>query len=452
MDDAQDQLEFHHKQLAMRAVGRLEEAMKKVPPTDDPEEGARLRATMQPIDVLCILYNLHYADRTVEKSRKVVDLVNACSLRASHPALFDWLPLEPFLSALSPEQREELCRDVEDVLSSVRALESCAPKDTRDDEGNESSAAAEVAALVDCNAMWAQVVRYLRCLEHAATIDQQTNVVEYYEGQLLELIEKGRAHLGQLAAELHALAALDDSDSTNPPVYKLAYSMCLVQQAQHDLEAFEETARQFALEIPKHLVEEFRKAQALRAAMSGQAENYSITELEALQAMAREGEALRDDEELFKDELLQYIPLREVADFGDKALAASGPVRERLKKPFRFSKIKTSYVWNQYNKTHYDTKTSPPPKQVRSYEFTLYYPEIAADMKRKPEFRVEPTAKGWSDEFVIIVFRAGPPYSDVAYRIVNKRWDSRPGGVNCSFDDKGKFRLYFRVTDGGYRR
>lgn len=124
-----------------------------------------------------------------------------------------------------------------------------------------------------------------------------------------------------------------------------------------------------------------------------------------------------------------------------------------LIKPDRVCKVKTGYTWTQYNRTHYDSRTNPPPKSVMWYDFTLYYPALA-NTKRSPLtfFRVEDTPKGPTDEYCLLVFSVGPPYADVAYRIERKQWDPRRGGVRISFDANGKFRLFFRFSNSNYRR
>jgi hypothetical protein len=53
----------------------------------------------------------------------------------------------------------------------------------------------------------------------------------------------------------------------------------------------------------------------------------------------------------------------------------------------------------------------------------------------------------------VLVFSAGPPFLDVAYRVVNKEWDPRTGGVRSTFEpESGKFRLYFRFKQTFYKR
>jgi hypothetical protein len=51
-----------------------------------------------------------------------------------------------------------------------------------------------------------------------------------------------------------------------------------------------------------------------------------------------------------------------------------------------------------------------------------------------------------------IRFSAGPPYEDIAFKIVKKEWEfSHKRGYKCVFD-KGVLHLYFNFRRYGYRR
>ena len=52
----------------------------------------------------------------------------------------------------------------------------------------------------------------------------------------------------------------------------------------------------------------------------------------------------------------------------------------------------------------------------------------------------------------IIRFRAGPPYGEIAFRIVNDDWDySHKNGFKCTFEG-GILRLYFNFKRLVYRK
>ena len=109
--------------------------------------------------------------------------------------------------------------------------------------------------------------------------------------------------------------------------------------------------------------------------------------------------------------------------------------------------MKTGYDWNKYNSSHYDFD-NPPPKTVQGYKFNVFYPDLL-DRTHTPRFFLEPAD---SDEFAIIRFHAGPPYEDVAFKIVNREWEqAKKHGFRCSFD-RGILQLWFNFKRARYRR
>ena len=119
----------------------------------------------------------------------------------------------------------------------------------------------------------------------------------------------------------------------------------------------------------------------------------------------------------------------------------------RPRKPRFFNRVKSGYDWNRYNSAHYD-RDNPPPKTVQGYKFTVFYPDLI-DKSKTPSFKLEPAA---SQEFVIIRFKAGPPYEDIAFQIVNKEWDTgRLSGYRCVYD-RGILQLFFNFKRARYRK
>jgi hypothetical protein len=119
----------------------------------------------------------------------------------------------------------------------------------------------------------------------------------------------------------------------------------------------------------------------------------------------------------------------------------------RPRKPRYFNRVKTGYDWNKYNKTHYD-KDNPPPKTVQGYKFNVFYPDLI-DPSKTPQFVLESADV---PDFCIIRFRAGPPYEDVAFKIVNREWNkSRKHGFRCTFE-RGVLSLYINFKTAWYRR
>lgn len=117
------------------------------------------------------------------------------------------------------------------------------------------------------------------------------------------------------------------------------------------------------------------------------------------------------------------------------------------RKPRYFNRVKTGYDWNKYNQTHYD-HDNPPPKTVQGYKFNIFYPDLV-DPTKTPQFFIEPAD---SDDFCILRFHAGPPYEDVAFKIINREWNrSRKRGYKCTFE-RGVLSLYFNFATHWYRR
>ncbi|MCL7046526.1 hypothetical protein MKW94_007657 [Papaver nudicaule] len=118
------------------------------------------------------------------------------------------------------------------------------------------------------------------------------------------------------------------------------------------------------------------------------------------------------------------------------------------RKPKYFNRVHTGYEWNKYNQTHYDYD-NPPPKMVQGYKFDIFYPDLL-DNSKAPSYTVQ-EIEG-SDETCLIRFHAGPPYEDIAFKIVNKEWEySHKKGFKCSFQG-GVLRLYFNFKRYRYRR
>ncbi|EWC43560.1 hypothetical protein DRE_01447 [Drechslerella stenobrocha 248] len=133
----------------------------------------------------------------------------------------------------------------------------------------------------------------------------------------------------------------------------------------------------------------------------------------------------------------------------------------RPRKPRYFNRVQMGYEWNKYNQTHYD-HDNPPPKVVQGYKFNIFYPDLI-DKARAPTYRIEREggrkrgqsfAPAGEDDTCLIRFMAGPPYEDLAFRIVDKEWDysaKRERGFKSSFD-KGILQLHFQLKKIYYRK
>ncbi|KAK0664996.1 Uncharacterized protein DIS24_g223 [Lasiodiplodia hormozganensis] len=133
----------------------------------------------------------------------------------------------------------------------------------------------------------------------------------------------------------------------------------------------------------------------------------------------------------------------------------------RPRKPRYFNRVQMGYEWNKYNQTHYD-HDNPPPKVVQGYKFNIFYPDLI-DKTKAPTYRIEREngrkrgqsfAPAGEEDTCLIRFIAGPPYEDIAFRIVDKEWDysaKRERGFKSSFD-KGILQLHFQFKKIYYRK
>ncbi|KAL8692559.1 MAG: hypothetical protein Q9218_002452 [Villophora microphyllina] len=135
--------------------------------------------------------------------------------------------------------------------------------------------------------------------------------------------------------------------------------------------------------------------------------------------------------------------------------------KHRPRKPRYFNRVQMGYEWNKYNQTHYD-HDNPPPKVVQGYKFNIFYPDLI-DKAKAPTYRIEREngrrrgqsfAPAGEEDTCLIRFISGPPYEDLAFRIVDKEWDysaKRERGFRSSFD-KGILQLHFQFKKVYYRK
>ena len=120
----------------------------------------------------------------------------------------------------------------------------------------------------------------------------------------------------------------------------------------------------------------------------------------------------------------------------------------RPRKPRYFNRVHTGFEWNKYNQTHYD-HDNPPPKIVQGYKFNIFYPDLI-DKTKTPEYFFESCKDG--KEFVILRFHAGPPYEDIAFKVVNREWEySCKHGFRSQFNCN-IFQLWFHFKRNRYRK
>lgn len=149
------------------------------------------------------------------------------------------------------------------------------------------------------------------------------------------------------------------------------------------------------------------------------------------------------DEEEFTDILFS------AENLNNKAVVQRYEWEDKYKprKPRFFNTVQTGYEWNKYNQTHYDVD-NPPPKTVQGYKFNIFYPDLI-DKTKTPQYYLE---RSDTPNTLIIRFSAGPPYEDIAFKIINREWEmSERHGFKCVFD-RGVLYLHYSFKKHRYRR
>lgn len=151
---------------------------------------------------------------------------------------------------------------------------------------------------------------------------------------------------------------------------------------------------------------------------------------------------------LYERELAKGVSENEEIFTGEEAVSTNTrpqwASKYRPRKPRYFNRVQMGYEWNKYNQTHYD-HDNPPPKVVQGYKFNIFYPDLI-DKTRAPTYKIEREhgrkrgqsfAQAGEEDTCLIRFMAGPPYEDIAFRIVDKEWDysaKRERGFRTTFD------------------
>ncbi|XP_011307236.1 cactin [Fopius arisanus] len=177
---------------------------------------------------------------------------------------------------------------------------------------------------------------------------------------------------------------------------------------------------------------EYARAQVF--ATGNKVQNVMTAEEQALQAEARKN--MGSDEAQFSVETSLEAQIYLWSD------------KYRPRKPRYFNRVHTGFEWNKYNQTHYDMD-NPPPKIVQGYKFNIFYPDLI-DKSTTPEYYLTPCSD--NKDFAILRFHAGPPYEDIAFKIVSREWEySYKRGFRCQFHNN-IFQLWFHFKRYRYRR
>ena len=176
-----------------------------------------------------------------------------------------------------------------------------------------------------------------------------------------------------------------------------------------------------------------RDSDRARVLQGGRVADVMTGEEKALEREAKKG--MKDDEASFAVE----TALEASYEWSDKY---------RPRKPRYFNRVHTGFEWNKYNQTHYDVD-NPPPKIVQGYKFNIFYPDLI-DKKSTPSYKITKCAD--NPDFSILRVHAGPPYEDIAFKIVNREWEfGYKRGYKCQFHNN-IFQLWFHFKRLRYRR
>jgi len=116
-------------------------------------------------------------------------------------------------------------------------------------------------------------------------------------------------------------------------------------------------------------------------------------------------------------------------------------------KPRYSNKKIIGFEWNRYNQAHYDNDNLPP-KTVNGYRFNIFYPNLV-DKTKTPRFYLQ---RSETPDMCIIRFESGAPYEDIAFKIINREWNTRVKGDFLNVFDKGVLKLYFKFKRFRYKR
>ncbi|CAN1854354.1 CTN [Linum perenne] len=337
---------------------------------------------------------------------------------------------EALLVVCNWELSEARKKDALELLAEERGMHSAIEADVREFlEGKTSSELDESKSKIE-----------------ALLSSGEGRVVEYWQAVLKRLqIYKAKAILKEIHAKM-LRTHLKRLEPDLEPVYREP-----VEETQEEEEEEEEEAGSFSPELlhgdddeeeaidpeeDKALLEKKRTAVLEEQQRRIQpppppSDNFELKAIKAMGAM-EEGDAIfGSNAEISLDSAVYW--------WHDKY---------RPRKPKYFNRVHTGYEWNKYNQTHYD-HDNPPPKIVQGYKFNIFYPDLV-DKTKAPTYTID--KDGNSDETCIIRFHAGPPYEDIAFRIVNKEWEySHKKGFKCTFE-RGILHVYFNFKRHRYRR
>ncbi|WFC97682.1 hypothetical protein MYAM1_000401 [Malassezia yamatoensis] len=275
---------------------------------------------------------------------------------------------------------------------------------------------------------WENLLRRIVVWRSVAKLNQVHAAVQKHRGNGLAQRQRNVAkrHTKDLAQEIEKI---DDTEKNGTDTWTQDMEPILVKEQnlsyeQRKLPIVTLESQWSAILAARRSV--LRTTHAPRAAsMRKEAENKQESAEDRLFRLESERE-MNNEEETFNQDV--ELPTKQLYHWTDKY---------RPRKPRYFNRVHTGYEWNRYNQTHYDSE-NPPPKVVQGYKFNIFYPDLI-DASRPPTYKI---LREDSNDTVLLRFSAGPPYEDIAFRIVDRAWEfSHRRGFRCAFE-RGVLQLH----------
>eukprot|EP00252_Welwitschia_mirabilis_P015341 TRINITY_DN3371_c0_g1_i1.p1 TRINITY_DN3371_c0_g1~~TRINITY_DN3371_c0_g1_i1.p1 ORF type:complete len:672 (-),score=177.94 TRINITY_DN3371_c0_g1_i1:244-2259(-) len=303
---------------------------------------------------------------------------------------------------------------------------------------------------------WEAVLKRLQIFKAKARLREiHTNLLRQHMQKLQDSVGSDNYYSGQ---ETHAEPDSKDPEKTIEDIGP--YSPELVPMVQPAVKEHEEEPGSFSPELlHDYDGEEGVDPEIDKAELERKRAAVLEEQQRRMQEAATGPTNMEESLELTNQEKMLAMKAMGAMEEGDAVLGSGSEVnlesqvywwhdKYRPRKPKYFNRVHTGYEWNKYNQTHYD-HDNPPPKIVQGYKFNIFYPDLV-DKTKAPTYTIE--KDGSNGETCLIRFHAGPPYEDIAFRIVNKEWEySHKKGFKCTFE-RGILHVYFNFKRYRYRR
>eukprot|EP00547_Thalassionema_nitzschioides_P000114 CAMPEP_0194212902 /NCGR_PEP_ID=MMETSP0156-20130528/13070_1 /TAXON_ID=33649 /ORGANISM="Thalassionema nitzschioides, Strain L26-B" /LENGTH=577 /DNA_ID=CAMNT_0038940803 /DNA_START=39 /DNA_END=1769 /DNA_ORIENTATION=- len=375
---ARKEEEFHLQQQRQRSAIRLIEGREK------------------PIDVMAknlLMFGLTDEERQNRTAVKYQERYNALNELASLEIELD--KPQDFLKHLKLEELEELSKDIDTFCM----LES---------EANRHMLTAASTVIKYWNNLQKVVFDEIQLLKEGGETSQYatTNkeIEKLFTGQSTQELTNMRQDVEEKIRKTAHAAAMSGECAGDENYWKTVLKQLGIYLAKMELSEMHN----------KMLVRQLERLEKKREEIEAEKTNEDSKIIENASKEGTEDVSPTNRQSELGD-LEEELGLTDEIDMTTNTYAWQDKFRPR--KPRYFHRVKSGYDWNSYNRTHYD-HDNPPPKTVQGYRFNVFYPDLI-DKTKTPQYYLEPTE---SKEFCIIRFSGGPPYEDIAFKIINREW------------------------------